>query len=298
MNPVLVALRRAFRQPAFVVAFLLLGICAATLNTAAGFMKVHWRKKASPLRISLKQGLPMKMGKWVAVSKDQAIDPEIQQVLETGEYVFRDYVDSSKITDTELELMRNAAVNDREGMLSDLQKRQPASVMRVGVTYYTGLVDTVAHVPERCYVADGYEVKQYEEKEGTFGAYADGTPRQANFRFLGFEDQAGLGLRVERVARNVGYLFNCDGHYTSNPLEVRRQLQNLFEPYGYYAKVEMMTAAPLPVGLYHGVFEANNHDESIKAMDDFLTHALPELEKCLPDWNALHQKPQAGVVGK
>ena len=32
----------------------------------------------------------------------------------------------------------------------------------MSVTYYTGMVDTVAHVPERCVTADGYEPRPGE----------------------------------------------------------------------------------------------------------------------------------------
>jgi hypothetical protein len=251
---------------------------------------MHLHKKPVALRVnSLKEGIPQKLGRWVMVSHDQAIDPEIEQVLSTNEYVFRDYVDSKKIGDAEIDLLKNAPVAERESKLSDLQKSTPSAVIRVGVTYYTGLVDTVAHVPERCYVADGFEVKDYEKVPVTLGTYPDGSPRSLTFRFVGFEDQAGL-VHVERVARNVGYVFHCNGSYTSDPFEVRARLQNLLEPYGYYAKIEMMTAAPLPVGLYHNVFDANNHDASIAAMESFLKETLPDIEKCLPDWKALHAK--------
>lgn len=293
MNSFLTSLRRVFRQPNFVVAFILMGICAATLNTAASLIKLRWQKQAAPLRVNLKDGISPKLGHWVMVSKDQGIDPEIEQVLATREYVFRDYVDSSKISDAEITLIKEASSKDRDLHLSELQRNKPEAVIRMGLTYYTGLVDTVAHVPERCYVADGFEVKEYEEQPTTAGTYADGSPRQVNFRFVGFEDQTGMGASVDRVARNVGYVFNCNGSYTSSPFEVRGRLQNLFERYGYYAKIEIMTAAPLPVDFYRGNFEANNHDKSVAAMKDFLTEVLPDLEKCLPDWNALHQQSGA-----
>ncbi|HZK80915.1 MAG TPA: exosortase-associated EpsI family protein [Humisphaera sp.] len=284
------AFQCAFRQRSFVVALVVMVIAAATLNSAVAFLQMHFHKKAVALRVhSLKEGIPQKLGRWVMVSKDQAIDPEIEQVLLTREYVFRDYVDSFKVSQAEIDLMQNAGAQERDSKLSELQKSNPAAVIRVGVTYYTGLVDTVAHVPERCYVADGFEVKQYEEQTATLGNYPDGSPRDVTFRFVGFEDQAGL-VHVERVARNVGYVFHCNGSYTSSPFEVRGRLQNLLEPYGYYAKIEMMTAAPLPIGLYHNVFDANNHDASIAAMESFLKEALPEIEKCLPDWKALHAK--------
>ena len=40
-------------------------------------------------------------------------------------------------------------------------------VMRAAVTYYTGMVDTVAHIPDRCYVADGFVPDKYDTPNWT-----------------------------------------------------------------------------------------------------------------------------------
>jgi hypothetical protein len=290
MNPFMTSLKRAFTQPAFVIAVLALGICGLTLNSALAALKVKLHKIAVPLRISLKEGVPQKLGHWVSVSQDQAIDPEIEQVLGTSMYIFRDYVDDRLVPEADIEKLKEAPVKNREAMLAQLQMTKPASVLRVGVTYYTGSADTVAHVPERCYVADGFEVKEYTEITPELGNYPDGTKRVATYRFLGFEDQTLVASQPARVARNVGYVFHCDGKYEASSIEVRKDLQNLFEPYGYYAKVEMMTAATMNPAYHNGATDVNDKDASKTAMNDFLYQALPEIEKCLPDWNALHQK--------
>ena len=148
----------------------------------------------------------------------------------------------------------------------------------MAITYYTGLADTVAHVPERCYVADGFDVSQYETRSAVCGNYPNGTPRDLSFRLIHFEDQT-----RGRVARDVAYLFHVDGVYESNSLVVRDRLASLTERYGYYAKVELMTTAP--PGRRQGQSEQN-----VGAMVDFLTAALPELEKRLPDWQRVHQQ--------
>ena len=38
-----------------------------------------------------------------------------------------------------------------------VQQMCPQAVINVGLTYYTGMVDTVSHIPDRCYIADGFE---------------------------------------------------------------------------------------------------------------------------------------------
>ena len=40
-----------------------------------------------------------------------------------------------------------------------IRPKNPKAVVNLGLTYYTGLVDTVAHIPDRCYIADGYEAR-------------------------------------------------------------------------------------------------------------------------------------------
>ncbi|HZL36547.1 MAG TPA: hypothetical protein VFC78_14605 [Tepidisphaeraceae bacterium] len=298
-TPAVRAIKRAFSQPAFLILVILLAACAATLNTAAARMQVFFKKQAVPLRVSsLKVGIPSKLGHWVQIGPDQSIDPEIEQVLGTSQYVFRDYVDSSKVPTADIESMNNDNTTnaDRQRMLAELQARKPESVIRAAVTYYTGIVDTVAHVPERCYVADGFDVTQSEPRTVALGSDPrTGKPRNIEYRFLNFEDQTGGQNHTNRVSRNVGYVFNCDGQYMSNSYAVRQHLQNLFERYGYYAKLELMTAAPVPprIDPNASLADVNNRADSQAAMEDFMVEALPYLEKCLPDWEALHSKASA-----
>ena len=82
------------------------------------------------------------------------------------------------------------------------------------------------------------------------------------------------------MSRYVGYLFHVNGEYESDPLDVRARLQKLTEKYGYYAKVELMvTAAPK---------DPAAREKASKAIKDFMTTALPEVERLLPDWAAVN----------
>ena len=69
----------------------------------------------------------------------------------------------------------------------------------------------------------------------------------------------------------MAYFFHANGQYTSDPLGVRLQLQDLTQRYSYYAKIELMTVM-------------RDADASAQIMNDFLAGALPEIERCLPDW--------------
>jgi hypothetical protein len=282
MNPVTRAIRKLLLQPAYIVAALLLAISAIGLNSAVGYLQLHFKKLPCPLRVvSLKEGIPTQMGEWMQVSQDQPIDSEDEQILGTTQYVFRDYVDSSAIGKDEIEAMKNASRPEYESMRLRLQERHPEAFMTAAVTYYTGLVDTVAHIPERCYVADGYEVSKYDEIDANLHG-ANGWQRNLKYRFLSFEDQTG----TRRVSRNVGYVFHVNGQYDCNSFGVRGRLQDLRERYGYYAKVELMTQTP-----GNRVQDTTLRDQSARAMEKFMAAALPQIEKCLPDWQALHGSP-------
>ena len=84
-----------------------------------------------------------------------------------------------------------------------------------------------------------------------------------------FEEAEGRG---ESVTKNVAYFFHCNGEYEHDAIKgVRIRLQNLAERHAYYAKVEVMT-------------EMRDRAKSDQTIADFLTTPLPEVEKCLPDW--------------
>jgi len=292
--------RRPYSQPAFVVAAVSLLVAAIGLNGAVAGMKLHFKKLPVPLQRDLPL-IPRQMGNWYQVSLDEPLDHDVQEVLGTDEYIFRDYVDLSahagqcgadliaalekdnpdqaaalrtkylsqdapgrvRMLGTEL---RDKSAAQRKGAIARVQGQWPDSIVNIAVTYYTGLVDTVAHIPERCYVADGYEPTSTPETPN----WPLANSRRMTVRFIHFEDQSGAA----RISRNVAYFFQVNGRYEDNPEGVRFRLQNLFAKYGYYAKVEMMTLDP-------------DSQRSTGTMAAFLGAALPELEKTFPDWSKL-----------
>jgi uncharacterized protein DUF3485 len=145
------------------------------------------------------------------------------------------------------------------------QRAYPDSVVNLAVTYYTGLADTVAHIPDRCYVADGFEPDPANNAEPTW-TLADG--RQLTLCFIKFQD---AGDRA-RPDRSVAYFFQVNGDYASNSGAVRLRLQNLFQKYGYYLKVELMTMD-------------QDHERSAQTITSFLNVSLSEVEKSYPNWN-------------
>jgi hypothetical protein len=270
-------IKSVLTRPAFVIAAVVLLVAAVSLNAAVEFMQLHFRKERVELRKPLAE-LPRRLGPWVQVSTDAPIDHEVEQVLQTNQYIFRDYVDTRRVPQDVLAAFDNKTISEQRGLAAALQAKDPAAVINVAVTYYTGMVDTVSHIPDRCYIADGYEPTNYETPK--WSALQHKTPDSDNYaRFINFEDRT---PSRKAVTKNVAYFFHSNGDYVGDPLGVRTRLQNLLEEHGYYAKVELMMLS-------------NDRQTCAQVMNDFLTNALPELEHCLPDWAAV--KAAARVKG-
>ena len=280
------SLKRLLTQRDFVVACLLLGISAVSLNFVVKYLKVHFRKQPVALRVPLDapDGIPATIGNWELVTKDPPLNADTEHVLGTNQYINRVYVDRRALDAQTLAQMKTMSDPERGAAIGQIEMDHPEAIINLGITYYTGMVDTVAHIPDRCYLADGFEVTHYQTRENQkLGVYPDGRDRLISFRYLNFEDQTGQG----RVSRNVAYLFHVDGHYESSPFAVRGRLENLLEPYGYYAKVELMTVTPSREMLSDADPKALQ-EKSLASMQDFLTSLLPEVERCLPDWSQVH----------
>jgi len=296
VNPVQ---RSPYTQPTFLAAVAILLSAAVGLNLAVAKLQLHFRKAPVPLARPLAQIAP-RLGDWIQVSRDEPLEADTQEVLGTNQYIFRDYIslsahgghcaagliqalhlgepqdrldqlgsryleaapaDQLKMLESEL---ADKSTEQRKTALAMVQRQFPDAVVNMAVTYYTGLADTVAHIPDRCYIADGFEPSEYTEPTWTIPGRAD----PLSVRFINFQD-AGDSARPDR---SVAYFFHVNGEYKSDPEAVRLRMQNLFQKFGYYAKVELMTMDP-------------DHERSAQTMTAFLGDSLSEVEKCFPDWS-------------
>jgi hypothetical protein len=275
---------QAFSQPVFLIAGLVLLAAALTLNGAVQIMKLHFRKEPVELRHAL-DTIPQQLGPWLQISKDGPLDKELQDQLGTEKYIFRDYVDTRQISAGELEqFKKEITVGNALPHRIRLQEEKPTAVITAAVTYYTGLVDTVAHIPDRCYVADGFEPIEKTfpvwdvSPPAKLGSFANSVPRQLTVSFINFEDQTATHTTAPV---NVAYFFQCNGTYEYDPLDgVRLRLQDLSQRHGYYAKIELKT-------------NVSDTSAAKATMNDFLRYALPEIERCLPDWEQVKRSEMA-----
>ena len=264
-SPLAAALRSMFRQPAFLAAAGVMLVAAVSLNAATQYMQLHFQKLPVPLAKEL-DTVPTKLGPWVQVSKDMPLQSDVEHELGTKQYIYRDYVDERAVPPSRIRDFENKSVEERRRLLAYIQREYPRAVIHMGVTYYTGMVDTVAHIPDRCYIADGYVPRDGVDID-TWRVFPQRENPNLQLRFITFEDQTLAG----RETRNVAYFFHANGSYQADPLGVRLQLQNLFQMYGYYSKVELMSVT-------------SDGDQARAAMTDFLSNAMPAIEQCWPDW--------------
>ncbi len=280
-NPVTLAFKKLLRQPSFLVAAGVLLISAISLNAANYYLQLHFQKSPVEMRAQF-ETIPSRLGHWVQVSKDERLGEDIEHVLAATHYLYRDYVNADVVPAAALDAFKDKSFLERKQLVARLQQLQPDAVINVGLTYYTGMVDTVAHVPDRCYIADGYEPTSYETPvwSAFSGRPGRADERAGDVRYINFEDQVATR---QSASKNVAYVFHANGAYTSDPINVRVRLQDLRQRYAYYAKIELMT-------------EMRDKNAAAIVMNDFMTSALPEIERCLPDWQQVikggQDKPQ------
>lgn len=245
---------------------------AVGLNASVAALKLTFQKKPVPLRQPL-AALPAEIGPWVQISIDIRLSAEQEADLRAQDYIQRIYADTRLAEPGVLARWRSADVKTpelREEMFRAVRSKDAMGIMRLHVAYHTGAVDTVPHIPERCMLAGGFD------PVGRTQAVLDAGGRNLRTSFVQSEERAG---HAQPMTFNVAYFFQVNGDYEHDAITgVRRRLQDLSERYAYFAKVELMTQGP-------GADAA----ESQRAMADFLSHALPQIERVLPDWQSFRR---------
>ena len=257
-------------------------VCVTLAGSALGFraaieqLNVYLRKEAVPLRESL-DSIPVVLGQWERSGEDVRYGADIETELGTKQYLLRTY--------------------ERRG-------DQGRERVQLHIAYYTGLIDTVPHVPERCWGAAGmimteqpHDVALKVDAAGwsigearnasTGGLYPTATVRDPVTRKeqlvhlpLGdwvasvteFQEQGDTRHRVLG-----GYFFVANGRMTSSPYQVRNLAFDLTDRYAYYCKVQCTMVLPS---------DGATDEAFSNAAGDLVRLAMPDIMRCLPDWPA------------
>jgi hypothetical protein len=180
--------------------------------------------------------------------------------------------------------------------LEDIEadKLSPVRYCSLFITYYTGDLDTVPHVPEECYVGGGNQRMGAESVMlNVEGLYIEpdislesemkpetGLDKRIGARYIVF---AGRGSNIWQASSkySVLYFFKTNGAYASNRTEARTILgRNLFGKYAYFSKVEWKFYG---VGSRRKKFP--DKSETLVASEKLLSVVLPVVEReHWPDW--------------
>lgn len=269
---------------AFVVALLIMGSGAAGFRAAISKYRLHLQKLEihPPGGRQLSQ-LPAQVPGWERLGSDQVEDADVLEVLGTDNYVSRSYIE----TDPE----------------------DPKNPFRIELhaAYYTGMIDTVPHVPERCFVGGGL---QQSASLGAIALPLDSSSWRPDAsvpehlrgqsgqlyttRLHGHPYSDAPGTRV-RLPRDVtperpvemrlsefllgeekrlyaGYFFIANGGTVPNANDVRTLAFDLTSDYAYYLKIQVTSAS------------ATSSEELVERAASLLDGLLGEMMRCAPDW--------------
>lgn len=273
---------RLLRTPAFIVSVAVLGIAAGGLRAAVQQAKIYLQK----LPIYAPEGrrlvdLPRKTGGWEQRGVDDVPSKEVQEELGTDNSISRLYVTR--------EDGPNGRITDPEKFFG----------LQFHAAYYTNMVDTVPHVPERCFVGGGMQiVKQWGQIPIPLNRSKwredDSVPERLRGRI--FEapliNEVGNTVRYVRLPRDPadikllvtefanakgerlwsGYFFIANGGAVASAEGVRLLAFNLTDSYAYYLKVQFTSGS------------ATSAEHLAAQAGALLDDMLPHLMQSVPDW--------------
>jgi hypothetical protein len=256
--------------------------CAAGWSAAIRAYKLYLQK----LPIYAPEGrllraLPAETAHWVRLGADQTVDAETLKVLGTDNYLTRAY------------LQRGA---------EDPQR------LELHVAYYTNQIDTVPHVPERCFVGAGIALvagpwfvdipmdtsgwtphpsasAQEREADPEHRVLSARLPESSPFGQgrrvrlpRGLSPDRPLRMQVTKFADPAGntifagYFFIANGGWVASANDVRTLAFNLTEDYAYYLKVQFSST------------QVKSAEELAALAGSFLDDTLGDIMSCVPDW--------------
>lgn len=267
--------RAALFAYAAALAVLLLG--ALGFRAAVQGLDYYLVKDPVELREPL-DSIPTTLGRWQRVGEDRRFSDAVIEELGTRNYLDRSYAIDG---------------DPRNGTIA------------VHLAYYTGTIDDVPHIPERCWAVAGnlmtlapaampldIDVDRWQLSEvrnrATGEAYrtaavADPVTGRASDVSLPVGD---LELTVTEFQnpkaprqRTVGgYMFVANGRLTRSAYGVRALAYERTERKAYYCKVQFNVSGTVSSD------EASILPQYRQDVSELMTELLPYLMECLPDW--------------
>lgn len=266
---------RPFRSPVFIAAIVALVGSASTLSLAIEAYGFHLSKKPiyPPGDLGV-ASIPAETGEWRRVGSDRLESAAVLEELGTDNYLTRIYEEK-------------------------VPEGEPRRI-EVHLAYYTGMVDTVPHVPERCFVGGGLSIgsgsrtldvpietdrlaldtrateelgepvytarlpNRWSDRPGA-RVRLPGNPEQLRMRITEFLDSEGRAFYS-------GYFFVANGGTVASAEDVRLLAFDLTDDYAYYLKVQFRSLG------------AESPEELARDAAAWLDSFYGELARCVPDW--------------
>ena len=283
--------RRSARV-AYVVAFGTLFVGAFAFMGGVRYLNYYVVKEPVNLRSPL-DTVPPVLGRWQKFGQDDRLSDAIVEELGTKQYLSRLYALDGK-------------------PLGELPL-PGIGVVELHMAYYTGTIDDVPHIPDRCWNVAGFEQTKptadfpmnidrsaWERSEAVNRATGipydtvlapdpiTGRPTTAHMPIGDIELRITEFQSPKQSNQRLlgGYLFIANGRITPNPYDVRALAFERSERFAYYCKVQF--------SMRYNAREGESDDAAIDsfraASDELMSSLLPHLMTRLPDWPEVERR--------
>ncbi len=256
---------------AFLAAMAILCTAAAGIGATIRLGKINLQKAPIEAAGGVKfHTLPTAFPGWNRQGEDAISSKEVVEELGTENYLSRWYIE------TEPE-----------------DKERPRA-FELHCAYYTGTIDTVPHVPERCFVGGGmravetttvpvpldlsrFPPDRYVDEATHGGVIRTGRALEGRMVHMP-RDLEGLRMNVTKFADPrglevfAGYFFLANGGHVPTANDVRQLAFKLQDSYAYYAKVQFLSA------------QVESAEGLAALAAEALNELFPDIMSRTPDW--------------
>ena len=265
----------------FGIAAAILGVSAVGFESAISFLElatekqpVPWPKGVSVDRATFRwENLPRELGGRYVLAGDGELLSQTDGIPD-GEIMLGDDIMSSLGIGTGWDKDRfpDRSSNWYVVRIYRDKTRSPGHPLRywqLEVYYYTGALDTVPHVPERCLVAGGASLTDSRTLTVTVPKVPEAWNGPLNLRRTLYERQDPAIISVNQYAQY--YIFSLNGRPESSWETVRLELAKPWVRHCYFSKIQFYPRGPIV-----------NVKQADRAAGEFMNHFLPAVLRAIP----------------
>jgi hypothetical protein len=262
------------RNPAFLTALAVLVTGAVGLSQVIRVRGLHLTKEKINAPDNLQfHSLPSKYTGWEQLGRDEEMSKEAIEELGTANTISRVYQE-----------------------ITESAEQRPRRI-EVHIAYYTGMIDTVPHVPERCMVGSGWTKDGQTVpvdvpldmarlgREGDLDSDVHGVSSVYTARAFETGTRVRLPKGIENLQMSVtpfvhsskrqrfaGYFFIANGGVVASANQVRLLAFKLDEKYAFYCKVQFSS------------MDVTSAQELGAVAGAMLDEMLGDIMRRVPDW--------------